>query len=88
LAPIQVDLSDNLLVLPAFGGQENHTNALLKSRFDAAALKKHPQLMIGGRIQLNLLGNSHGSSLMDSRSRPKDLSSLTSRALNWCRPMP
>ena len=82
LPPIELDLAGDFLVLPAFGGEHNDLGALLNARFHAPALGEDSQLTFGLRRQLDLLGNSHRSTLLERSRVPTIISSQTYSAVH------
>lgn len=76
LPPIELDFGGDVLVLPTLGSQKDQACSLLHPRFYPPALGQDAQLPLGLRIQFDLVGNSHRSSLLEHLSLHLQISSF------------
>jgi hypothetical protein len=58
-APIKADFDSDLLVLPAFGGEQHDLRSLTKARFNAALPRQSAQFLLSLGIESDRLRNSH-----------------------------
>ncbi|MDN8618145.1 hypothetical protein QZH52_34160 [Variovorax ginsengisoli] len=81
LAPIQIDLGGDVLVLPALSGQQHDLDPLLRASLDAASARQGRQLSLNSGTQFDSWSNAHDD-LRRGRGVPHQISSTLSSALH------